>query len=402
MRMSLICFLLIAWFAACTDNRNAGRQTSETDGAPVFGLDTIATNVVSPVGIENAGDGTNRLFVVGQHGEIHIIKEGKLLEEPFLDVRKQMVKLNNTYAEQGLLGLAFHPDYRKNGRFFVYYSAPSDISEQKNKSVIAEYTVSKGNPDKANPEGKTLLTFEQPENNHNGGSMAFGPDGFLYIGSGDGGGKGDQHGKYGNAQDLSNLLGKILRVDVDRGDPYAIPDDNPFKAPGQRGEIYAYGLRNPWRISFDKATGDLFVADVGQDKYEEINIVEKGENYGWRYMEGYHVYDEGMKEVVKNPSMPIHEYDHSKGISITGGYVYNGTALSDLSGAYVYADWEGDTWYLSKDKAGKWHENELKIRGNPRFYVNSFGIDEKGEIYLATQPNIGAVSKTGAIYKLVE
>lgn len=402
MWLYLFFFLLTMFFASCKDPRAVGQQPDETGDSLVFSLDTVATGVISPVGIENAGDGTDRLFIVGQYGVIHIIRDGNILEEPFLDVREQMVKLNNTYAEQGLLGLAFHPDYRNNGRFFVYYSAPSDVNKQKNKSVVAEYTVSKDNPDKANPEGKVLLTFEQPENNHNGGSLAFGPDGMLYIGSGDGGGKGDQHGRYGNAQDLSNLLGKILRIDVDQSNSYSIPPDNPFRAAGQRPEIYAYGLRNPWRISFDKATGDLFVADVGQDQYEEVNIVEKGKNYGWRYMEGYHIYDEGMKDVVKNPSMPIHEYDHSQGISITGGYVYNGTTLKDLYGTYIFADWEGNTWFLQKDKAGKWHENELVIKNKPRFYINSFGVDEQGEIYLATQPNIGAVSKTGTIYKLVK
>lgn len=379
-------------------NNLANAQTKDT----LFGLELVAENIISPVGIENAGDGSKRLFIVSQNGEIHILKNGKILEEPFLDLNGKMVHLNNTYAERGLLGLAFHPKYKENGRFFVFYSAEPIDKSSNNQSVIAEYSVSAKNADLANNNGRILLTINQPENNHNGGSLAFGPDSYLYIGSGDGGGKGDKHGIYGNAQNLENLLGKILRIDIDRGNPYSIPPDNPFTGKNQQPEIYAYGFRNPWRISFDKISEKLFVADVGQDDYEEIDIVEKGKNYGWRYMEGYHIYDEGLKDLVKNSEMPVYEYDHSKGISITGGYVYNGTQIKDMFGCYLFADWEGNTWYLQQEESGKWNVFDLNIREKPRFYINSFGVDEEGEIYMATQPVIGAVSKTGKIYKIVK
>jgi glucose/arabinose dehydrogenase len=377
-------------------------QTSEHDKDILFGLEKIVENVISPVGIENAGDGTNRLFIVSQNGKIHVLKNGEIFSEPFLDLNGKMVNLNNTYSERGLLGLAFHPQYKKNGRFFVYYSAESTNSSSNNQSVIAEYKVSAENPDRANHEGRILLTIDQPENNHNGGSLVFGPDGYLYIGSGDGGGKGDQHGQYGNAQNLENLLGKILRIDIDHGKPYGIPSDNPFQGKSQKPEIYAYGLRNPWRMSFDPISEKLFVADVGQDNYEEIDIVEKGKNYGWRYMEGYHVYDESLKGIVKNSEYPIHEYDHTKGKSVTGGYVYTGTAIRELFGCYVFADWEGSTWYLQQDVSGKWNVYDLKFRYTPTHYINSFGQDEHGELYMATQPVIGAVSNTGIIYKIVK
>lgn len=401
---SIIVFLSLVFFA-CGNNTDQVKQKNQAIDQvkdTLFGMELIAENVLSPVGIENAGDGSNRLFIVSQNGKIHIIKHGKMLPEPFLDLNGKMVKLNNTYAERGLLGLAFHPKYKENGRFFVFYSAMPFDKSSNNQSVIAEYTVSADNPDKANSDGKILLTIDQPENNHNGGSLAFSADGYLYIGSGDGGGKGDKHGTYGNAQNLENLLGKILRIDIDQGKPYGIPADNPFQGKNQKPEIYAYGFRNPWRISFDKITGKLFVADVGQDDYEEIDIVEKGKNYGWRYMEGFHVYDEGLKEIVKNSEVPVFEYDHSKGISITGGYVYNGTKIKDLFGCYIFADWEGNTWYLQQEESGKWNAFDLNIREKPRFYINSFGLDEQGEIYLATQPVIGAVSNTGKIYRLIK
>lgn len=401
----IFCLGLMAFLSSCKEKTREDHETVISDSVKSyeFGLEVIAKEVMSPVGIENAGDGSGRLFIVSQNGKIQVIKDGKLLPDPFLDISSNMVKLNNTYAERGLLGMAFHPKYKENGRFFIYYSAEPDLENNNNKSVIAEFKVSPDNPDKALPDGKKIISYEEPENNHNGGSLAFGPDGYLYIGSGDGGGAGDEHGKYGNAQNLENLLGKILRIDVDRGEPYSIPEDNPFRQENQRPEIYAYGIRNPWRMSFDKVSGDLFVADVGQNKYEEIDIIEKGKNYGWRYMEGYHVFDEGMEDIVKNSEMPIHEYDHELGISITGGYVYNGTDIKDLYGAYIFADWEGATWYLQKDETGKWSAFDLKLRNKPKsWYINSFGQDEKGEIYLATQPNIGAVSKTGIVYKLVK
>lgn len=284
----------------------------------VFTLEKITDSVYGPLAIENAHDGSGRLFVGEQAGKIRVIKNGKLLAEPFLDIRNMLVPIRNEYMDVGLLGFAFHPDFKANGRFFVHYSAPSKKGLD-NTSVLAEGNVSANNEDKADTAWRILLEVEQPESNHNGGNIVFDKDGYLYVGFGDGGGQGDQHGKIGNSQDIEQLLGKILRIDVDNEKPYSIPADNPFVGKAGRDEIWAYGFRMPWRISFDKKTGELFCGDVGQDKYEEINIVEKGRNYGWRAMEGFHIYDSLLYDTTKQYTLPITEYSHPEGLSITGG-----------------------------------------------------------------------------------
>lgn len=230
------------------------QNSSAVDGAPVPVKATVfISGLTSPVGLAVANDGSNRLFVLEQQGRIRLIKNGKLVLQPFLDIAANVDELNNSYSEKGLLGLAFHPQYKTNGRFFVYYSAPVTDNSFNHKSVIAEYHVSTTNADVADLNGRVIITIDEPESNHNGGQLAFGNDGYLYIGTGDGGGAGDKHGTIGNGQNLNTLLGKILRINVDKQKPYSIPADNPFINKNARAEIYAYGLRNPWRFFFRPA-----------------------------------------------------------------------------------------------------------------------------------------------------
>jgi len=247
---ALVIFFTFIILSICCGNKQGKKEyfVQGSDSKPLkFRLELLAEGLISPVGIANANDSTGRIFIVSQPGKILILKDGHLLEEPFLDVSKRMVPMDFRKTERGLLGLAFHPDYKSNGRFFIYYSAISDSEESDHRSVIAEYKVSHENPDIASEKEKVIMSVEQPEANHNGGSLAFGPDGFLYIGFGDGGGRGDKHGEVGNAQNLNNPLGAILRIDVDHGGvvPYAIPKDNPFLDSPYLNEIWAYGFQNP-------------------------------------------------------------------------------------------------------------------------------------------------------------
>lgn len=365
----------------------------------------IASGFTSPVGMASPHDGTNRIFIIEQGGKIKIIKKGKVLPEPFLNVSAKLDGLNIAYSEKGLLGLAFHPQYKSNGRFFIYYSAPIKSSGYDHKSIIAEYRVSAGNPDVADAASESIIMeIAQPESNHNGGCMAFGKDGYLYIGLGDGGGAGDKHGTIGHGQDLSTLLGSIIRIDVDRKKPYAIPPDNPFISQlNARPEIYAYGLRNPWRFSFDRATGRLFCSDVGQNKYEETNLIEKGKNYGWRIMEGNHCFDPPQGCNTSGLAMPIDEYDHSIGISVCGGFVYRGLMFPSLQGYYLFGDWSGKLFYL-KEENNQWVRGDILVNGHTKNNIdaklNSLGEDEKGEVYVITQKLFGPKSPTGAVYRL--
>lgn len=281
------------------------------------------------------------------------------------------------------------------------YSAPESNSAFDHKSIIAEYTVS-ANADVADANSHTvIMEIKQPESNHNGGQLAFGPDGYLYIGLGDGGGAGDQHGAMGNGQNLTTHLGKILRLDVDGAKPYAIPKDNPFVSiKVAKPEIWAYGLRNPWRFSFDRKSGQLFCADVGQDKWEEVNIISKGKNYGWRVMEGAHCYAPERNCEQKNLELPIAEYGHDKGISVIGGYVYRGTNISSIKGKYIFGDWKGTMYYL-EEVQGKWIMKNLPIEGKKDndvdMNINSFGVDESGEIYILGQKITGTLMANGMV-----
>ncbi|MBC7921129.1 MAG: PQQ-dependent sugar dehydrogenase [Ferruginibacter sp.] len=409
LRLPGIPLLLFGLLAACgpqsrQPDQRANRKDSISAPPLVFQLEKLVDGLYAPTALENAHDGTGRLFVAQQAGQILIIKNGRLVKEPFLNIRSKLPKMENKWMDTGILGFAFHPDYRNNGRFFVHYSAPSARKGFDHKSVLAEFRTSADNPDRANPEGKVLLEVEQPEPNHNGGNMVFDRQGYLYIGFGDGGGQGDQHGQYGNGQNLNQLLGKILRLDVDHGSPYQVPADNPFVGKEGRDEIWSYGMRMPWRLSFDPATDQLFCGDVGQAAYEEVDIIEKGKNYGWRAMEGTHPYDTALHEKGGDFALPIHEYHHSVGVSVTGGHVYRGGQYPALQGKYVFADWAFKVFYLEKNARQQWEAHDCRFEGKEDntfpFRINSFGLDEAGEMYLVTQDSIGAISPTGVVYKL--
>ena len=392
--------------AACICFAITNSQAQTVLPAIKIKIQLVAEDITSPVGIMTPRDGSSRLFVIEQSGRIRIIKNGSLLPTPFLTITDKLDGLNIAYSEKGLLGMAFHPQYKSNGRFFVYYSAPYSSSGFDHKSILAEYKVSASNPDIADVRETVIMEIPQPESNHNGGCLEFGPDGYLYIGLGDGGGAGDRHGAIGNGQDLSTILGKILRIDVDAERPYKIPPGNPYanSTGNERKEIFAYGLRNPWRFSFDQLTGKLFCADVGQNKWEEINIIEKGKNYGWRLMEGKHCYEPAAGCETKGLTLPVNEYDHKTGISICGGYVYRGKSYPSWHGLYFYADWSGKLFYLQQGADQKWSRGEVIVEGKKSndtgLKINSMGVDESGEIYLVTQNSFGPKSKTGAIFRI--
>jgi glucose/arabinose dehydrogenase len=337
-----------------------------------YRLETVVSGLASPVYLAHAGDGSGRLFIVEQGGLIRILKDGAILDRPFLDVT---ALLNKDGLERGLLSMAFHPQYAQNGRFFIYYTAVDG------KNTVASYQVTADDPEQADPNSAAIiLALDDPYPNHNAGQLAFGPDGYLYIGTGDGGSAGDPHG---NGQNGRALLGKILRIDVDSSDPYSIPPDNPFvDNPDFAPELWAYGIRNPWRYSFDRQTGDLYIADVGQNNWEEINYQRAdsagGENYGWNIMEGDHPYSGAP--IPNGLTNPVAEYSHSDGCSVTGGYVYRGELLPDLRGAYIFGDWcSGTVWTIRQDGAGNWAMNGLLNSGK---LISSFGEDESGELYL--------------------
>lgn len=333
-----------------------------------------ALSFVRPVLVTHAGDGTDRLFVASQRGEIFAFANRDEISEAtlWLDIRDRVSRKGN---EEGLLGLAFHPRFSENGEFFVYYST------QPRASVISRFRVSAEDPNRALRDSEEiLLRVPQPHGNHNGGSIAFGPDGKLYIGLGDGGSKNDP---YEHGQNLETLLGSILRIDVDRADEgkaYGIPPDNPFVHRGApvRGEIWAFGLRNVWRISFDRETGTCWVGDVGQRNWEEIDIIVKGGNYGWNVREGKHWFRRDGRRENEDFIEPVWEYRHDLGESITGGLVYRGKKLPGLHGAYIYADYKSTTLWALRHGDGKETTNHRIARS--RLQVSSFGDDEAGEL----------------------
>lgn len=326
-----------------------------------------------PVAIAGAADGSGRLFVVEKKGFIRVVQNHVLADTPFLDITDRVGSLS---SEQGLLGLAFHPDYAGNGLFFVNYT------DLEGDTVVARFATS-GDPNRAEPGSEAvILTLDQPAANHNGGHLAFGQDGYLYVGTGDGGGAGD---RYGNGQNGQTLLGAMLRLDVDSGLPYNVPSTNPFVGrPNVRDEIWALGLRNPWRYSFDRLTGDLFIADVGQNQYEEVNFQPAdsagGQNYGWPIMEGRHCYPADRPCERVGLTLPVREYDHSRGCSVTGGYVYRGQEFPILTGIYLFGDYcSGRIWGLAPAANGDWQVAEL---AQVDAQLSSFGEDERGELYL--------------------
>lgn len=350
---------------------------------PSFQFELVIDDLASPVHITHANDGSDRLFVVLQDGQIRILQGALLFPAPFLDIRD---RVNSAGGEQGLLSMAFHPNHSDNGRFFVNYTRREDGA-----TVISEFRVG-ADPDVAQQDSeRVILTIGQPFSNHNGGQIQFGPDGFLYIGMGDGGAGGDPQG---NGQDLATLHGSLLRIDIDNndGNAYDVPEDNPFlDNPDARQETWAFGFRNPWRFSFDRCGGRLFLGDVGQNSWEEINLVEGGRNYGWNTMEGSRCF-RGEFCVRGGLELPIAEYSRSGGeCSVTGGYVYRGTAVPDLIGHYLFADFcTGQFWTLFQSSTEEW---VLRRQQRTGFNVSSFGEDEVGELYV--------VDLGGAVYRVI-
>jgi glucose/arabinose dehydrogenase len=341
---------------------------------------------VDPVGIHHAGDGSNRLFIVEQEGRIKVFDNDSntTSSQTFLDIRS-IVDQDGGYTEEGLLGLAFHPNYSENGYFYVNYT---DYGPKRN--VIARYSVDPDNPNEADYfSSEVILEVNQPYNNHNGGQMEFGSDGYLYISFGDGGSAGDPQD---NGQDLSTLLSTIIRIDVDNTTNdmnYSIPSDNPFIGnQGARPEIFAYGLRNVWRFSFDSETDLLWAADVGQNAWEEIDIIYPGLNYGWNEMEASHCYPPGSNCNPDDFELPVWEYElYVDGVcSVTGGYVYRGSDIFTLRGKYIYGDWcTGDLWALSSvDNENYINEDLIRTDIN----ITSFGIDQYNELYFCGNQRI--------------
>ena len=345
-------------------------------------LQEVVTGLSAPLYLTAPPGDAARLFIVEKTGGIRIIKDGILLTDPYLDLSSRI----SNGGEQGLLGLAFDPDYATSGRFIVHFT---DLA---GSTTVSRFQVS-SNPDVADPASElVILTAAQPFANHNGGQVAFGPDGFLYLALGDGGGSGDPDNR---GQDLSELLGSILRIDVRSTDPYTVPADNPF-VQSAVPQVWSYGLRNPWRFSFDRATGDLYVADVGEGLWEEINVSPagagggKGANYGWNIMEGAHCFRESSCDQT-GLTLPVFEYSHQEGCSVTGGYVYRGSAIPELQGHYFYGDFcQG--WVRSlRYAAGAVTDQTQWPSLTPGGSVLSFGEDAAGELYVLDQG--GRVSK---------
>lgn len=356
------------------------------NGTPNLALVQVATGLDGPVDLATVPGRSDRLFVVEQRGRIRIVRSGAVLGTPFLDIVDRV----GSGGERGLLGLAFHPSFAQNGRFFVNYT------DRSGDTHIAEFRTAPAADTADAASERQVLFVAQPFANHNGGGLAFGNDGFLYIALGDGGSGGDPQG---NGQDLSRPLGKILRIDVDRGDPYSIPPDNPFvSSPRARGEVWAFGLRNPWRISFDRATGDLYVGDVGQNQVEEIDVGLRsrggGENYGWNITEGTDCFRPSSGCSTTGLTLPVAEYRHPLGCAVTGGVVYRGCRMPGYAGTYFYGDYCSGllrSFRLQNGRAAEERDWTSAVRSD-RFSISSFGQDAEGEAYL--------VDYGGAVYRI--
>lgn len=393
-------------------------------GTVVIELQTIAEGLVSPLGMAAPNDGTGRLFIYDQTGHILIWQSGNILPAPFLDVSGRLVILNPGYDERGLLGIALHPDFAMNGKLYTYTSEsatgtadfPSPGGVQNHQAVVAEWTVDAQNPNVVDVSSRReMLRIDEPQGNHNAGEMHFGPDGMLYIALGDGGAADDEgagHSPQGNAQDITNVLGSMLRIDVEGSNSangqYGIPADNPFVGKTGVDEIYAHGFRNPYRFSFDRVTGALYVGDVGQNDVEEVNIVTNGGNYGWRLKEGSFFFepDGGFPTTLPVTPIPpdlvdpIAEYDHDDGNTVLGGYVYRGTTVPQLVGRYLCGDWSGRLFFIDDEGVLM----ELKIGTDDRalgFRVKGFGEDIQGEVYIFGTIAVGPSGDTGRVLKIV-
>jgi len=349
----------------------------------------VVSGVDSPVDLQAAPGDTSRLYIAEKTGKIRIVQSGVLRQRAFLDISSRV----SGASEEGLLGIVFHPQFQTNHRFYA------DYTDHAGDIHVVEFLASADFDSATSAEREILFISHSQATNHNGGQLAFGPDGYLYVGVGDGGGGGDE---FHNGQNLGSLLAKILRVNVDAGSPYSIPPDNPFvNRPGARGETWDYGLRNPWRFCFDRLTGDLYIADVGQDKYEEVDFEPRGaggKNYGWSIMEGLHCYNATTCNEA-GLTLPVTEYEHPTGCSITGGYVYRGSDIPELNGVYFYGDWCTGfirSFSIGQGKAANeqdWTSSLRTVAGGKMSSISSFGQDARGELYL--------VLLDGAVYKIV-
>ncbi len=337
-------------------------------------LNKLVSGLTNPLGLEKP-PGDARLFVVEQPGTIRIIKNGALLSGNFLDIRNLV---NFDGAEQGLLGMAFHPNYSTNRKFYVNYTRDNGTRQ----TVIAEFQASASDPDEADPTSeRDLLVVNQPFPNHKGGQLVFGADGFLYIGLGDGGIPPTD--PLNSGQNLNTLLGKMLRIGVDppftSGLQYAIPPDNPFVGGGGLPEIYAYGLRNPWRFTLERGSSRIFVADVGESSWEEVDILQKGGNFGWNVMEGDHCFNPPSGCDTSNKVLPIAEYPHTVGIAVIGGYVYKGSSIPGLANKYIFGDLTGKIFSLTEAPSNTWTRADLLTT---HLTISSLGQDNNGEMYV--------------------
>ncbi|WP_316967024.1 PQQ-dependent sugar dehydrogenase [Candidatus Methanocrinis natronophilus] len=403
---------------------------------PRVKVELVAEGFTAPMGLITARDGTGRMFYVDQIGLVKIVYlNGTVLDEPFIDLTDRMIELRTGFDERGLLGLAFHPEFSENGRVFVFYTGPlrpeaPDGWDSTNR--LSEFSISSDDPNRVDMDSeRVILYIDKPQFNHNGGTIEFGPDGYLYVPLGDGGGANDVgigHPPDGNGQNTTTLHGKILRIDVEVTSDdaaYGIPADNPFVDDDEiLSEIYALGFRNPWRIAFDTGgEGALLVSDVGQDLWEEVNLVVKGGNYGWNIREGTHCFDPAdplnppplCPEVDARGEMlidPVIEYGHHLGTAVVGGYIYRGQALPEMEGRYIFADWSnsfstgnGTLLVATPSSEGLWAWEEVEIADSPSgrldLFIRSFGIDDEGEIYVLTSSRLGPVDRTGAIFKIV-
>lgn len=406
-------------------------------------LQEVASGLASPVTLVSP-PGSSLRFIVDQIGQVRVLRgDGTLVGTPFLDVRSRMVTLNPSYDERGLLGLAFHPQYSANGRFFVYYTAPlraGGPAGWNRTARISEFKVSSNAEIADASSERVLLEVDGPQANHNGGTVAFGPDGFLYVSLGDGGGANDTGLGHvddwfpgnggGNAQSLDNLLGKILRLDVNGATPYGIPATNPFVNKAGRDEIYAFGFRNPYRFSFDRSNGDLYVGDAGQNRYEEVSRVTLGGDYGWNLFEGAHCFDAENADALAVPGCPsvgqlgeafvapVIEYPQAKlsggkGVVVVAGYVYRGDDVDALRGKYVFGDFsrsqtspDGSIFVATPAGGGPWSFEEMTFAqlagGRLGHFVKGFGEDAEGEIYVLTTDQAGPTGSTGRVFELVD
>lgn len=428
--------LMLAALGATATGPRAVFGQSVPQGNVAVDLLLAGSGFVAPVQVTHAGDGSGRMFVVDQVGRVWIVRDGVTQPVPFLDIVSEVVPLNPGYDERGLLGIAFHPNYAQNGRFFVRYSKRrTGVAGEPcfgpgrgcHEEILAEYTVS-ANPDVANPTGVILFRVDKPQFNHDGGNPTFGPDGYLYFGLGDGGGANDglsdtppSHGPIGNGQNIESVLGKVLRIDVDGAAPYESPADNPFVGIGGRDEIFAWGFRNPFQLSFDDQPGGdgaLWVGEVGQNLVEEVDKVVLGGNYGWVIREGANCFNPFSPNIFL-PSCataglidPIAEYAHAgNGLAVVGGFVYRGAASPALQGLYVFGDFstsfgapDGHLFYI--DTAGPLAAIKRPIIGNNNRplgkYLKGTGRDQNGEVYMLTTSVLGPSGTSGQIWRVVQ